>query len=111
HELAMPITGRPSNMASLKPSAFTHERWAKPSRSFLPNQLRLRSGTSTMPAASLSGVGRHYIVRAYAAPNPGDALRTDDPRAAGRPGPRARARAAHGPRRPQRGAGRPHAGE
>src|SRR5258705_13829288 len=42
-ELAMPITGRPSNISSLKPSALIHERWVKPSRSFLPNQLWLRS--------------------------------------------------------------------
>src|SRR5260370_1809220 len=42
-ELAMPITGRPSNISSLKPSALIHERWEKPSRSFLPNQLWLRS--------------------------------------------------------------------
>ncbi len=41
-ELAMPITGRPSNISSLKPSALIHERWEKPSRSFLPNQLWLR---------------------------------------------------------------------
>jgi hypothetical protein len=49
-ELAIPITGRPSNMTSLKPSALTQERWAKPSRSFRPNQLRLRRGTSAMRA-------------------------------------------------------------
>src|ERR1700730_896431 len=42
-ELAMPITGRPSNISSLKPSALIHERWVKPSRSFLPNQLWLRN--------------------------------------------------------------------
>src|SRR5262245_44436075 len=95
HELAMPMTGRPSNMASLKPSAFTHERWAKPSRSFLPNQLRLRSGTSTMPAASLSGVERHYIVRAYEAREPSGAVRDHDRRAADAPRPRAIARATH----------------
>jgi hypothetical protein len=35
----MPITGRPSNISSLNPSALIHERWANPSRSFLPNQL------------------------------------------------------------------------
>ena len=33
HELAMPITGRPSNTTSLKPSALSHERWTNPSRS------------------------------------------------------------------------------
>src|ERR1044071_4648117 len=43
HEFAMPITGRPSNMWSLKPSALSHERWTRPSRSERPNQLRLRS--------------------------------------------------------------------
>src|SRR5262245_22070365 len=43
HELAMPMTGRPSNMWSLKPSALIHERWTRPSRSERPNQLRLRS--------------------------------------------------------------------
>src|SRR4030095_3012357 len=48
HEFAMPITGRPSNIRSEKPSALIHERCANPSRSFLPNQLRLRSATSDM---------------------------------------------------------------
>ena len=33
HELAMPITGRPSKTTSLKPSAFSHERCTNPSRS------------------------------------------------------------------------------
>src|SRR6266496_5460081 len=47
-ELAMPMTGRPSNMTSLHPSAFSHERWAKPSRSVLPNQFLLRSPDSDM---------------------------------------------------------------
>src|SRR5216110_508513 len=42
HEFAMPMTGRPSNIRSLKPSVFSHERAAKPSRSMRPNQLRLR---------------------------------------------------------------------
>src|SRR5439155_738089 len=42
HEFAMPMTGRPSNIRSLKPSVFSHERVAKPSRSMRPNQLRLR---------------------------------------------------------------------
>src|SRR5256712_10981781 len=42
HEFAMPITGRPSNIRSLKPSVLSHERVAKPSRSMRPNQLRLR---------------------------------------------------------------------
>ena len=32
-ELQMPMTGRPSNICSLKPSALIHERWANPSRS------------------------------------------------------------------------------
>ena len=44
HELQMPITGRPSNIASLKPSAFRYARCMKPSRFFGANQLRLRSG-------------------------------------------------------------------
>src|SRR6267142_5386699 len=47
-ELAMPMTGRPSNITSLQPSAFSHERWAKPSRSFLPNQFLLRSSGPAM---------------------------------------------------------------
>src|SRR6266446_3769995 len=38
----MPMTGRPSNIRSLKPSVLSHERVAKPSRSMRPNQLRLR---------------------------------------------------------------------
>src|SRR5882672_2225495 len=42
HEFAMPMTGRPSNIRSLKPSVLSHERVAKPSRSMRPNQLRLR---------------------------------------------------------------------
>src|SRR5437899_88482 len=48
HEFAMPITGRPSNIRSLKPSVFSHERVAKPSRSMRPNQLRLRRGCVVM---------------------------------------------------------------
>ena len=47
-ELAMPTTGRPSKTASLKPSVLSHERWAKPSRSVRPNQLRLLSGCAVM---------------------------------------------------------------
>src|SRR2546428_14090117 len=46
----MPITGRPSKTWSLKPSVLSHERWAKPSRSRRPNQLRLRSGRGGMGA-------------------------------------------------------------
>ena len=44
HELQMPITGRPSKTASLKPSAFRYARCMKPSRFLGANQLRLRSG-------------------------------------------------------------------
>src|SRR3990170_5512958 len=47
-ELAMPTTGRPSNTRSLKPSVLSHERWAKPSRSRRPNQLRLLSGCAVL---------------------------------------------------------------
>src|SRR3972149_3272658 len=47
-ELAMPTTGRPSNTRSLKPSALSHARWAKPSRSRRPNQLRLLSGCAVI---------------------------------------------------------------
>src|SRR5437867_11107442 len=46
----MPITGRPSKTWSLKPSVFSHERCAKPSRSRRPNQLRLRSGRGVIGA-------------------------------------------------------------
>src|SRR5436309_12958700 len=46
----MPITGRPPKTWSLKPSVLSHERWAKPSRSRRPNQLRLRSGRGVMGA-------------------------------------------------------------
>ena len=35
----MPITDRPSNISSLKPSAFSDERLEKPSKSFLSNRL------------------------------------------------------------------------
>src|SRR5438132_3890771 len=48
HELAMPITGRPSKTRSLNPSVLSHERWTKPSRSLRPNQLRLLSGCAVM---------------------------------------------------------------
>src|SRR5206468_12656864 len=48
HELATPITGRPSKTASLKPSAFRYDRCMKPSSVFGPNQLRLRRGVSVM---------------------------------------------------------------
>ena len=48
HELAMPITGRPSKTTSLKPSAFSQERCTNPSRSCRPNQLRLRSEWGVM---------------------------------------------------------------
>src|SRR5262245_48092844 len=48
HELAIPTTGRPSNTASLNPSALSQERWTKPSRSLRPNQLRLLSWLAVM---------------------------------------------------------------
>src|SRR5205807_9085374 len=48
HELAMPITGRPSKTRSLNPSVLSHERWTKPSRSLRPNQLRLLSWCAVM---------------------------------------------------------------
>src|SRR3990167_5012474 len=47
-EFAMPTTGRPSKTRSLKPSALSHARWAKPSRSRRPNQLRLLSGCAVI---------------------------------------------------------------
>src|SRR5208337_4414886 len=42
-ELHTPITGLPSKTRSLKPSARSQARCAKPQRSRLPNQSRLRS--------------------------------------------------------------------
>src|SRR5256712_13551885 len=48
HELAMPITGRPSKTRSLNPSVLSHERWTKPSRSLRPNQLRLLGGCGVL---------------------------------------------------------------
>src|SRR5262245_22618207 len=62
HELAMPITGRPSNIASLKPSAFRYERCMKPSSVLGPNQLRLRRGVSFM-AVSDGGDGWPDCIR------------------------------------------------
>src|SRR5581483_9315868 len=44
HELQMPTTGRPSNIASLNPSALRYARCMNPSRFLGANQLRLRSG-------------------------------------------------------------------
>src|SRR5207249_10498468 len=57
-ELAMPTTGRPSNTASLNPSALSHERWTSPSRSFRPNQLRLLSGCDVMWASGAPIIDR-----------------------------------------------------
>src|SRR3989442_6002577 len=55
NEFAIPTTGRPSNTASEKPSLLVHERLAKPSRSFRPNQLRLRSSRVVIGASVLGG--------------------------------------------------------
>ncbi len=52
----MPMTGRPSNIRSLKPSALIQERCENPSRSFLPNQLWLRSGGVDTAFSYLSGL-------------------------------------------------------
>src|SRR5438876_373029 len=62
HELAMPITGRPSKTRSLNPSVLSHERWTKPSRSLRPNQLRLLSGCAVMGTLR----GTDYRVRTEA---------------------------------------------
>src|SRR5438876_9299121 len=71
HELAMPITGRPSKTRSLNPSVLSHERWTKPSRSLRPNQLRLLSGCAVMGTLRTT----EYRGRRRGAPAPGGARR------------------------------------
>src|SRR5437667_1983935 len=83
----MPMVGRPSKTASEKPSLFVHERWAKPSRSFRPNQLRLRSCCAVIGASWLGGTIPRRRGRGGAAPGPrgpGPRLAPRRPRAARR---------------------------
>src|SRR6202044_2317602 len=53
--LQMPMTGRPSNRSCGHPWFFIQLRWPKPSRSFFPNQPRLRS-VSFVPSALLADI-------------------------------------------------------
>src|SRR5262249_53208246 len=66
HEFAMPITGRPSNTRSLKPSDLRYERFMRPSRFRGANQLRLRSAAEDMRFSSIRSFQRVRCIQAAA---------------------------------------------
>src|SRR3989304_2638767 len=107
-EFAMPTTGRPSKTRSLKPSVLSHERWAKPSRSRRPNQLRLLSGCAVIGPSGVPIIEEKETAHATGRQGGGGDGRGQRHRAGHRAGDGARGRGRLDPRHPgaERGEGR-----